>query len=80
VIACLGQLYSRAADEALLVALLIDCLLELLFVFIVLALMVLGTLVKQGPALDASQLPASFSLADGVCDLGLWILGLRSGM
>jgi hypothetical protein len=69
VVARFGQLYSRAADKALLIALLGRCLTKLLLVFILFALMVLRALVEQGLALDARQRAAVFTLADSVRDL-----------
>jgi hypothetical protein len=69
VVARLGQLYSRAADKALLIALLGRCLAKLLLVFILFALMVLRALVEQGLALDARQRAAVFAFADSVRDL-----------
>jgi hypothetical protein len=73
VVARLGQLYSRAADIALLVALLRSRFLELLPVLVLLALMVLRALVEKGLALDARRRAAVFALADGIRDLRIWV-------
>jgi hypothetical protein len=73
VVACLSQLYSRAADEALLVALLSRRLLELHLFFVLLALVAQA---EQGLALDACQRAAVFALADGVRDLRSRVLDM----
>jgi len=78
-IACLGQLHGCATNEALLVALLVRSLLELLIVFVLVALVILGSLVEQRPALDTGQLPALFGFANGVCDFRFGVFNVGSG-
>jgi len=78
-IACLGQLHGCAANEALLIALLVRGLLELLIIFVLVALVVLGPLVEQRPALDTGQLSALVGLADGIRDFRFGVFDVGSG-
>jgi hypothetical protein len=68
-VASFCQLDRSAASATLLIAILFRDLQELLFVFVLLADVVLSTLIEHVLAANTRQLSTGVVLTDGVCDL-----------
>jgi hypothetical protein len=80
VVARLHELDRSAADSALLIAVLLSGLPELLLLLILLADVVLHTLVEHHLAAGACELAAGSILADSVGELGVRVCDVRRGV